>query len=148
MKITKEDAIRIAIDLRNSDFPEVSFSKKRVFFSKKKEDFYMAMLIFPRLLIIDKSTLKFPVDAFKGCLAHEFAHISIIKRLSLFEKVTYFFGILDKERSVDLLVLEKGLGNELLAFHNFHEKKFRKYNKKDGLTRKEIEKILKQEPIN
>lgn len=47
------------------------------------------------------------------------------------------------EREIDLMVIELGYIEGLIAFHEWHNRKYKKYTKKDGLTLKEIEKIRK-----
>jgi len=49
------------------------------------------------------------------------------------------------ERSVDKLIIEKGCGGYLLAFMKYHDKK---YNKTDGLAKKEIQAYLKNNKKN
>lgn len=45
-----------------------------------------------------------------------------------------------------MVVIEKGLGHELLQFHREHEKKYKKYKASEGLTKNEIKSILETNP--
>jgi len=46
------------------------------------------------------------------------------------------------ERNTDLLVVERGAGDKLLAFLKFHDKHHKKYKPDEGLTVKELQQIL------
>jgi hypothetical protein len=52
---------------------------------------------------------------------------------------------IEDERIIDQMVIDKGYGKELYELVTYHDKHYRKYNKKDGLTKKEIYKQIKGE---
>ena len=54
-----------------------------------------------------------------------------------------YWGKEENERVIDQLAVDMGYGQHLLEFLKYHDKKYRKYNKEDGLTRKELVKQLK-----
>lgn len=117
---------------------------------KKKTDYLMAITSNPikknAILKIDWFLRKASEEALKGCLAHELIHIGDDIKNGVFGfiinavKNRHFNASL--ERKVDLEVINRGLGNELLEFQKFHDKYFEKYNESDGLTKKEIKRIL------
>ena len=47
------------------------------------------------------------------------------------------------ERETDLFVVERGYGHQLLAFVEYHDKRFKPYTEKDGLTAEELKEILR-----
>lgn len=48
------------------------------------------------------------------------------------------------ERKTDMLVVERGAGEKLLAFLKFHDKHFKEYKHDEGLTVTELQQILYQ----
>lgn len=64
-------------------------------------------------------------EASKGCLSHEFAHITTWIRRGYLWTLRYFNTpsseqeIEEEEIKIDLMVIERGLGWELLRFHRF-----------------------------
>lgn len=121
---------KIGRELIASTFTELR--KKRVVFVVlgNEMNFYMAAipLGFVNIILVDKEIFNFTDVAIRGCIAHELAHLLGRK----------------EERKADELVLEKGLGDELLQFHREHEKRFERYNASEGYTRKEIKEYLKK----
>lgn len=103
--------------------------RPRIFYTKS-DDLFMATLKFPffYVLLVDKEVLNMNDRAITGCLVHELCHI---ENWNL------------SERDIDLMVINKGYGWELYEFLKYHDSIYEKYNKKDGLTKKEILKILK-----
>ena len=89
---------------------------------------------------IHKSALKMPEAAFIGCLAHELEHIA-----DIYASKVYFGAPSTSEREIDSRVIQRGLGEELLALVTHHDSIYEKYEKEDGLTKKEIKKILKRQ---
>lgn len=94
---------------------------------------------------------KMNIDAIKGCIAHEIAHIELLNKksgLKLFKHLlmlTMDDPYLSKhEREADELVIKKGLGKELLAFQKYHDQNYENYDESDGLTESEIEIQIKQ----
>ena len=123
-------------------FPEIKVSRLRVDFVKGK-DYYMAVaILFLYHLKIDKLSLKLSKSAFRGCVGHELAHIVLHQKTNIFKRI-FTGNETREERETDLLVIEKGLGPDLLQFHIEHNKKFKSYKADEGLTKKEIKKILK-----
>lgn len=47
------------------------------------------------------------------------------------------------ERRADMLVVERGLGTDLLQFHKEHNREYKPYRANEGLTTGEIRKLLK-----
>ena len=100
---------------------------------------------------VDKSLKKAPEKVVKGGLAHEAAHIYRDYKRNVFSRaldsVRYAVDIKKQEtrneREADMLVVKRGYGEELLAFLKYHDKRRKKHKKKDGLTVKELKKILK-----
>ena len=50
--------------------------------------------------------------------------------------------VIEDERRTDLLAVEKGAGNKLLTFLEFHDRHHEKYESDDGLTASELRQIL------
>ena len=150
--ITEKDAIQIAKGLISDNFPELKSKRiKYSFVSGKGYDFYMAVkyVLFDPRIIIEREILAFSKNAFSGCLAHELAHIVIDLKKSIFRRLLdVFIGASEspsEERQADLLTIERGLGNTLIQFHKEHEKDYKRYKPSEGLTRREIKKILSAE---
>ena len=85
-----------------------------------------------------------------GVLAHELCHAEEDYRHGpflealfswLYERVPSLETRM--ERRIDLAVIRKGYGNELLAFQRYHDLHYEPYDQTDGLTVKEIEEALK-----
>ena len=87
-------------------------------------------------IFIEKEIFTFSVAAFKGCLAHELAHVVLEKGRLFFDvlRAAYFGDRKDKniERNADLLVIERGLWVELYHFHKDHGKEYKTYNVSAG----------------
>lgn len=125
-------------------FPEISFAKVTIEIVKE-DSFFMAS--YKNILYISGDCKKLSDSAFNGVLSHELIHIieyikypfwSSIKNLlyTIPSFETYF------ERNTDKEVLRRGYGENLLEFIKYHDKHYKKYNSKDGLTQKELKKIL------
>lgn len=146
----ESEAIGIAETLITNHFPELARIRITYRFVKgKRYGFFMAVR--PRMrgyrLYIEKEILEFPRDGFTGCIAHEFAHISIEIKKGFFRRHWLLFMDLesqtDRERQADTLVLERGLGKALLEFQKFQDKTRKAYDASEGLTKHEIKKWLK-----
>jgi len=143
-------AIKLIKELSEKYFPELGNEPHRVYFVSKV-DYYMAVRwkIISYHLYINNQSLKFSEPAFKGCLAHELAHIKMDKELSFWKRVTIRFLNHDEtqiERSADNIVVEKELGAELLQFHqNLKKMGYKAYNSSEGLTPKEIRNRLRRD---
>jgi hypothetical protein len=84
-----------------------------------------------------------------GVLAHELCHAEEDHRYGpvlegLFDSLCEYFPGLEtrRERRMDMAVIRKGYGNELLAFQRYHDRHYKSYKQTDGLTIKEIEVAL------
>ena len=99
--------------------------RKPLIFFTKSDDLFMATIKFPffYVLLIDKEVFKMNDKAITGCLVHELCHI---ENWDL------------SEREIDVKVISKGYGWELYEFLKYHDSIYEKYNKKDGLTKKEV----------
>jgi len=147
--ISESEAIKIAETLISKGFPELaSKSIKYLFVSGKDHHYYMATKrLFGCTIFIENEIRQFSPKAFKGCLAHEFAHIVIDDNKSVLQFFKEFINYeahksLD-ERNADMLVIQRGFGENLYQFHVEHNKDYKAFKKNDGLTKKEVQSILK-----
>lgn len=111
-----------------------------------KSDFYMAVRKKKRgyyNLYIDNSIAKLQDEVIIGLMAHELSHVVYDVKLSFFEKIINIISSVNEEREADLMAINHGFGLELLAFHKWHNSKFKKYKKHEGLTTKEIKRAIK-----
>ena len=132
-------ALAIIQDTIKYRFPAINTRRTRVIFVRKK-DYYMAVSFAPfsYRIMVDGTILRFSEIAFKGCLAHELCHILMVQRLSAFKRIKYFLfsgETEDEERLVDTMAVEMGFGPELLRFHEEHNKIYKPYKAKEGLTK-------------
>jgi hypothetical protein len=127
--------------IKNS-FPELRYHIIMLRFIKTKH-FFMATsgFLFIHIIFIDKRLKKCTDDVVTGIMAHELVHIS---QDSFWKDLLYRKSITDMERATDMQVIKRGYGKQLLAFIQYHNKIYKKYKKADGLTEKEIIKILKK----
>lgn len=116
-------------DIRKKHFPGIRYV---IIIHQKKTDYYMAQVALPfgRVLYVDRICKKMPADAVKALIVHELAH-----------------RLFDDERACDRKVIELGYANELLSFHDWHNTKFKRYKKSEGLTRKEIADLMRKQSI-
>jgi hypothetical protein len=89
--------------------------------------------------------------ALVGCIVHELCHAEYDRALSpdLFaandEKYISDPAFRSRhEREIDLAVIKKGYGRELLALQTYHNEHYDAYQPSDGLTPEETEAILNQ----
>ncbi|MBI4170961.1 MAG: hypothetical protein HY514_04650 [Candidatus Aenigmarchaeota archaeon] len=90
-----------------------------------------------------------PLQAVEGGLAHELCHIATEKFLGKkqrkqdvkLNKKSKRYRTLD-ERDTDLRVILRGYGRQLLALLQYAERKGDTYHKDDGLSAREVEKLL------
>lgn len=119
-------------DLVKSTKKEVFPRIKSVFvvFRYRKSDFFMSVVDFPLLAIIfvHKSVFQMNQLAIKGCILHELAHVAYPK--------------LD-ERNIDRKVVELGYAKELYELVKHHDSERKAYTKEDGLTKRELKKLVK-----
>ena len=99
---------------------------------------------------VDRSLMEVPKEVIVGGLAHEIAHISmelrrnfIINTIDTLLCMVPFYSTFD-ERRTDRLVIQRGFGSELLSFIEYCNETRENYNRLDGLTEKEIRKILEK----
>jgi hypothetical protein len=92
-------------------------------------------------------------SALVGCIVHELCHAEYDRALSpeLFaandEKYASDPEFRSRhEREIDLAVIQKGYGQELLALQTYHNEHYDPYQPSDGLTPEETESILNQAP--
>jgi hypothetical protein len=115
------------------------------------EDFVMATRLEGKEILLDVSR----EDAARmgrsvGVLAHELCHAEEDYRHGPFLEAL-FSWLYERipsletrmERRIDLAVIRKGYGNDLLAFQRYHDLHYEPYDQTDGLTVKEIEEALK-----
>lgn len=121
---------------------------------KNLPDAYFEFTRFSRksyLIEVDNFLKHVKKEVVLGGISHELAHIKreastgII--CSFLDEVIY--NNLQRyqrwdERRTDLLVVERGLGPELLEFLIYADKRREKYTSQDGLTVKELENLLRK----
>jgi predicted SprT family Zn-dependent metalloprotease len=110
----------------------------------KKRSYYMAAKAIPLgigILFVDRSCKKMPSKAIIGILVHEFCHLKK-DRYWFWNHTQNAVSKQEDERLIDMEVIKLGYGENLLAFHKWHNKKYKRYTKKDGLTASQIERIL------
>ena len=90
-----------------------------------------------------------------GVLAHELCHAEEDCRHGPFLEALFSWlyeriPMLETrmERRIDLAVIRKGYGNELLAFQQYHDRHYEPYDQTDGLTAKEIKEALQHRPCS
>ena len=100
------------------------------------------------LIQVDTTLRHAPRSVVIGGIAHEIAHIvKEIKMnglLVLIDRFLYDFSWYETrdERNADLIVVQRGLGQKLLSFLRYANKRREEYTEADGLTVTELEKIL------
>lgn len=140
--------------LLNNYFQELKRVSIYFKLTKQKDSFAsMIQLPFKNYIIYfsKKDYDKMNSNQIKGVLAHELAHIYDNEKRGFFkslkETITYLFFDRSKlavmERRVDMIAIDKGCGEYLLSFMKYHDKRYKKYNKNDGLTKKEIKKLIR-----
>jgi hypothetical protein len=117
------------------------------------EDFVMATRLEGKEILLDVSredAARMGRSVVTGVLAHELCHAEEDYRHGpflealfswLYERVPSLETRM--ERRIDLAVIRKGYGNDLLAFQRYHDLHYEPYDQTDGLTVKEIEEALK-----
>jgi len=89
---------------------------------------------------VDMSMKDAPQDVLEGGIAHDLAHI-VDNPKSILGKISKRY-LVYQERNVDLLVVLRGYGRQLLSFLRFAERKGYPRYKEDGLSIVELEKLL------
>ncbi len=101
------------------------------------------------IIQIDTSLEGVNKDIMLGGIAHEIAHV--FRNVCSNFLGTIISGVMYRisskyrtrdERETDLLVVERGFGKQLLAFLKYNDKYYYAYTESDGLTVKELKKIL------
>jgi hypothetical protein len=94
---------------------------------------------------------QMPDDALIGCIVHELCHAEYDSALSpsvfaandqQYASDPAFRSTL--EREIDLAVIKKGYGRELLALQTYHNEHYDAYQASDGLTPEETEAIINE----
>ena len=134
-------------------FKELSGQKINYLWHDEKDSFaytYGSSLFGYNIAFSKKDYKKMKRAEVLGVLSHELGHISYEKQMFFFSRILINFKMYTNkkyrsmvERGVDKLIIDKGCGEYLLAFMKYHDKKYKKYNKTDGLTKKEIQAYLK-----
>lgn len=125
MKSFRKNIRRIVRSIKQKHFTDL---RRTLILFEKSTDYYMAITTLPlkfSILYVDVSCKNFNDDVLEALITHEFCHFNE-----------------DDERAVDMQVIQLGFGRGLLEFHKHHNKKYKRYKKKDGLTVKEIERFL------
>jgi len=127
--VNKHDIKTSFNDITVKHFPELLSKNINLIFPESKKDYYMQVsrIFFIHMLNVDRSVAKMPKEAMIGCLVHELCHI---------------LNWDNNERETDTLVIQRGFGKYLLEFVKYHNSKFEKYTKKEGLSKKEIKQLL------
>ena len=86
-----------------------------------------------------------------GVLAHELCHAAEDCRHGPFLETLFSWlseripGLKTRmERRIDIAVIRKGYGNELVAFQRYHDQYYEPYDQTDGMTVEEIEEALRR----
>lgn len=143
---------RVTQELIGSHFIELR-STKILFQKVRKVDYFAAtarLIPFKTFLIkYHKKLLSANDQVIRGCIAHELCHIEddLRKNFAWYFLENIIINFNDSyatqlERKIDYAVLNKGLGEELLAFQKFHDRYYEPYTEEDGLTKKEIKRFL------
>jgi len=92
---------------------------------------------------------QMPEDALVGCIVHELCHAEYDAALSpsVFAANDDRYGSDPEfrsahEREIDLAVIKKGYGAELLALQIYHNQHYEAYQSSDGLTPEETKTII------
>src|SRR5271157_1610534 len=118
------------------------------------DDFVMAVWIEDREIHLEVSredAARMGQGVVTGVLAHELCHAEEDRRHGPFLE-TLFSWFCERipslktrmERRIDIAVIRKGYGNELLAFQRYHDEYYEPYDQSDGMTVKEIEEALRR----
>ena len=118
------------------------------------DDFVMAMRLEGKEINLDISredAARMGRSVVTGVLAHELCHAEEDCRHGPFLE-TLFSWLSERipslktgmERRIDIAVIRKGYGNELLAFQRYHDQYYEPYDQTDGMTVEEIEEELRR----
>lgn len=112
----------------------------------KSDDFFMAQN--KNLLLVSKDCANLNDSALTGLLAHELIHFIDYNKspfIDFLKNLMYQIPFFETkfERAVDLQVVKRGFGRNLLHFLKYHDKHYKKFTEKDGLTKSEIQNLIK-----
>ncbi len=145
LEFSIENRINLALDfLIKKSF--INVNRKLISLEIKNVDSYF-MGTRNNKILVSTDCSKLNNEALIGVLAHELVHVleyqeSPIKdflRRFLYNIPYYRTKI---ERRIDLEVIHRGFGEYLLKFLEYHDKHYKRYNETDGLTKKEVKKLL------
>jgi hypothetical protein len=92
---------------------------------------------------------QMPQEALVGCIVHELCHVEYDVALSGSDRVANDVRYAASaeyrsahEREIDMAVIEKGYGPELLALQSYHDLHYEAYESSDGLTQQETRKLM------
>lgn len=140
------------IDFLISDcFPQLK-GVKIIVKKSDSDNYFMAIRTLPfryTLYYTDSSYQELDPYQYLGCISHELAHIQQYRSKSfiykLIDPLLWFLSAsyrTSQEREADKIALNNGSGYYLFEFMKYHDKHYEKYNKQDGLTKKEIRSYL------
>ena len=146
-----ETITHLLTQLIEADFPSLKAQRLSVK-AERKCDYITQCELNNGIVIIsfnERDMRRMGTPARLGALAHELCHAErdLLKNpvLRFAEAARRFFLPITTtrdERATDELVIAKGYGAQLLAFQEYHDGRYKKYNTQDGLTQKEIRRRL------
>lgn len=112
---------------------------------KKVDSYFMATI--DNKILVSTDCSKLNNRALIGVLAHELVHVIDYQKSPIKDLLRRFFYNIPSyrtkhERRIDLEVIQRGFGEYLLEFLEYHDKYYKKYNETDGLTKNEVKKLL------
>lgn len=141
---------RYVFEIVVKGFPELSKVMINTCYSKLEDAYFEYDKVKRGYKIkIDTSLRGRKRDVLVGGLAHEIAHIKRDVGFGPFlflDELLYDLSTKYEswtERKTYLLVVQRGLGRELLEFVKWANRRGEEYTKEDGLTQKELELLLK-----
>ena len=148
----KSSLIALAKTMISTSFPELRGMRLKLKIIDS-EDCVMAVRLEDKEIHLDLSredAARMGRSVVTGVLAHELCHAEEDCRHgplleTLFSWLYERFPSLETrmERRIDIAVIRKGYGNELLAFQRYHDLHYEPYDQTDGLTAEEIEEALR-----
>lgn len=150
---------RIVDDLVKKSFSELKKSWIIVsYFNFSKGDTSAAVIPFFvfNWIILFKKSANYSQDVLVGLFCHELSHLAIIKNMSFFEKIFYFWSWpfskkkrADFERMVDIEVIKRGYGKERIKlneiiFEGKTKGQIKERGEKGYLSNKEIKQEMKK----
>ncbi|MBV9643945.1 MAG: hypothetical protein JO334_10265 [Verrucomicrobia bacterium] len=148
----KSDLIALAKTLISTSFPALRGMKLKLKIIDI-EDYVMAVRLEGKAIHLELSredAARMRRSVLIGVLAHELCHAEEDRRHgplleAVFSWLYERFPSLETrmERRIDIAVIRKGYGKELLAFQRYHDLHYEPYDQTDGLTAEEIEEALR-----